>query len=114
MKYRLGSIWLTLALTLGLLTAGGAAASAASFVMVNDGSTTIYHVYVSRASSNRWEYPDVLGQNVLSPGYQTTISFPEGTFDTCYWDIAVVYSDGHTAYDWNEDLCTYGTVRSNY
>lgn len=111
---QLGSLGLSLLLT-GVFAAGAtAAASAASFQLVNNGEHTVYHVYVSRASSQTWEYPDVLGADVLSPGYQTTVSFPEGTFNTCYWDIAVVYSDHHTIYDHNEDLCTYDKLTVSY
>jgi hypothetical protein len=104
---------LTLALTIGLLTTATAAASAASFLLVNQGDHTVYHLYVSRHSTGDWG-PDILGEDVLSPGYQTTISFPDDSFDTCYWDIGVVYEDGHTATDMDEDLCSTGTVYSHY
>lgn len=90
---------------------GAGVASAASFVLINDGTHTIYHVYVSRATSDTSEYPDSLGEDVLSPGCQVTINFPGSTFDTCNWDIAVVYSDHHTIYDRNEDLCSYDNLR---
>ena len=113
MKHRFASMCVSLALTAGLVFAATASAAAASFLLVNRGDHTIYHLYVSRHSSGVWG-PDILGADVLSPGYQTTISFPEGSFNTCEWDIGVVYSDGHTATDMDEDLCNTGTIYSHY
>ena len=113
MRQRFASIGVAFALTIGLLVAGTAAAQAESFILRNNGDTTIYHAYVSRASSSVWG-SDILGQDVLSPGYQTTVSWPGSSFDTCYWDVAVVYSDGHTDYDWDVNFCNIGTVTSSY
>lgn len=112
MKQRVGSLFLALALLLSIASAGRATAAESSFVLVNKGSGTIYHVYLSRAGDNVWSN-DFLGTRVLSPGYQITLSFNSG-FDTCHWDVAAVYSDGHTSYDWDEDLCTYGTIDATY
>lgn len=114
MKQRLGSLGLALSFAVLILGLSPATASAKDFQLVNAGEHTIYSVYVSRATSRDWEYPDVLGGDVLAPDDSTTISFPPGVFDTCNWDIAVVYTDGTVNVDPDEDLCTFGQITATY
>lgn len=109
MKRRLVSLWQIAVLTLGIIASGTAIASASTaFYVENDSDTTVYHLYMSRHSSGIWG-PDQLGSDVLRPGERLTLNVPDGAFDTCYWDVGVVFTDGTTdAADF--DMCSGDTV----
>lgn len=113
MKPRIVALSIALMFALGMLVPSRALAAPASFYLKNLGTTTIYHVYVSRHTSSDWG-SDALGSQVLPVGSEETFTFPDDSFDTCEWDIAIVYSDGHTAYDWDTNLCDVSTLTSTY
>ena len=113
MKPRIVALSIALVFALGILIPSRAMATTASFSLKNLGTTTIYHVYVSRLSSSTWG-SDALGSQVVPVGSEETFTFNDDSFDTCEWDIAIVYSDGHTAYDWDTNLCEVSTLTSTY
>jgi hypothetical protein len=110
MKNRLMAAAFAIVFALVTVVSGRMTASAdQSFRLVNDSDTGIYHLYVSRHYDDHWG-DDVLGRDVLPSGYFTNIVFPEGTFDTCYWDIMAVFDDGTTGKDIDVNLCEYNIV----
>src|SRR5216683_146665 len=107
MKYT-ASRYLAPLLVSAVLFAGQAQAAFADprdFVLENDSATSfIYHVYVTRTDSTTWGH-DVLGSDVLPPGYHTTIRFNSNYLDTCFYDIVVVTDDGVRKRHNNANLC---------
>jgi hypothetical protein len=88
------------ALCLGslLLTAAPAAAQTRSFQVVNQTRYRIDHIYVSPTDYSRWGY-DRLGDDVLRPGYQLTISLiPD------FYDVKLVDQDGDSCVVKNVDF----------
>lgn len=82
------------------------------FTFENNSDSTILSVYVSPATS-RWWGSDVLGDEVLPPGYRMPIRFNSYFVYTCYYDVKVVTDDVQSSYTWNMDLCATSIVHFN-
>lgn len=100
----------TFALVVGMSLAADAFV-APNFLVINDGSHTIIAVYVEPSASDSWGQ-DLLGNNVLDPGYETH-ALTGYTLPSCIQDVKVIYSDKHIAYDLNVNVCTQ-YVTSSY
>jgi hypothetical protein len=83
------------------------------FVLVNRTGYDISEVYVSPGKADDWE-EDVLGDDELEDGDQTTIRFKRAV-KTCLWDLKVVYSDDDSSVVWHDiDLCKISKIAISY
>jgi hypothetical protein len=74
-----------------------------TFTLINATSYTLREFYASPSSSRNWE-EDILGREVLPPGYSGNITIGDGR-STCVYDLLSVFSDGTTVTRWNVNLC---------
>ena len=72
----------------------------------NLSSETIVEFHASRVSTDKWE-EDILGHDVLPPGYKVKINVDDGT-GACLFDFKTV-STHHTIIRRNVDVCTVYT-----
>jgi hypothetical protein len=84
-----------------------------TYTIYNEGSHTIYQVFVEPHNYAYWG-PDLLGSSdVLEPGYHfQPLSFYYGAnpnIPDAYQDIKVVYGDGHVITDYDVNICEYNT-----
>jgi hypothetical protein len=82
---------LGLALPIVSLTSQEVLARELDFRFHNHTPYTIARLYVSASDHKTWE-EDVLGERILYSGDDIFIHVPD-TFDTCYFDIKVVFTD---------------------
>jgi hypothetical protein len=83
------------------------------FILVNRTGYDISEVYVSPSKADDWE-EDVLGDDELEDGDQTTIRFKRAV-RSCLWDLKVVYSDDDSAVVWHDiDLCKVSKIAISY
>jgi len=87
-----------LTLALGAFAAAPAAAQTRTFQVVNESHYSIDRIYVSPASYSRWGF-DRLGNNVLRPGYEFTLSVFPG-----YYDVKLIDEDNDTCIVHNVDF----------
>lgn len=111
---RLATTTLALLFACAMIVGVRSAASAnqLDFRLHNSGDHDILSVNVSPHGSPVWG-GDVLGPEVLPSGDYTDIVF-SGPVETCWWDIRVIYSDGDTGYDWDENLCHTANLWTHY
>lgn len=74
-----------------------------TFTLINATSYTLREFYASPSSSGNWE-EDILGREVLPPGYSGNITIGDGR-STCVYDLLSVFSDGTMVTRWNVNLC---------
>lgn len=74
-----------------------------TFTLINATSYTLREFYASPSSSGDWE-EDILGSEVLLPGYTGNITIGDGR-STCIYDLLSVFSDGTTVMRWKVNLC---------
>lgn len=79
-----------LTLALAAFTVAPAPAQTRTFQITNESHFSIERIYVSPASYDRWGV-DRLGDNVLRPGYEFTLSVIPG-----HYDVKLVDEDGDT------------------
>ncbi len=84
-----------------------------TFTVYNEGSHTIYSIYVEPHDYAYWG-PDLLGNYVLYPGYHVEpLSLYWGAnpnIPDIYQDIKVVYQDGHVITDYDVNICAYNVT----
>jgi hypothetical protein len=96
--------------TIALVTFSQAAlADQRDFTLENNSDSTILSVYVAPSTSDSWG-SDVLGDDVLLPGYRMPIRFNSRFMYTCYYDIMVVTDDLQSSDVRDVDLCSTSTV----
>lgn len=82
------------------ITASGAAAKTATASLVNNTSFDIYQIFLSPSHESYWG-PDQLGDEVLEPGYEFTLSgIPCGSYD-----LKLVDEDGDGCVIEGDYLC---------
>lgn len=81
-----------------------AAAGIQDFTVRNNGSTTVFYIYVSPDYSDDWE-EDVLGDDVLMPKSQIGITMT-GYGKHCMFDIKVEDENGYYVEYMDVDLCS--------
>ena len=88
----------------GLLLLGQLSAFAGTqdFILRNNTGAEIYHVYVSRHSTNHWE-EDVLGRSTLADGESTRIHFSPRE-RASIWDLRIEDRKGNYLEWYNLDL----------
>lgn len=80
-----------------------------NFTLYNETSKSIYYLYVSPARSDTWG-SDVLGDDVLSSGEYTRITFPNQTSNSpCIYDVKAVFRDGTKSVG-RHNLCEFDSV----
>jgi hypothetical protein len=79
------------------------------FQVVNVGSQSIIHLYVSQSGSQNWG-PDRLSAPLASRSAQP-FNVPAGL---CAFDVRAVYEDGHTVFVRGFDTCAHSTIAINY
>jgi len=87
-----------LTLALGAFAAAPAAAQTRTFQVVNESHYSIQRIYVSPASYSRWGF-DRLGDDVLRPGYEFTLSVLPG-----YYDVKLIDEDNDACVVHNLDF----------
>ncbi len=78
------------ALSLGL-AAGAATAQNIEYTLINSTSLTLVEFYTSPVDVDDWE-DDLLGDGVLEPGTQGTVSIVDGRTQ-CDYDLLFVFED---------------------
>ena len=74
-----------------------------TFALTNATNYPLVRFYASPTKLNDWE-EDILGEDVLIPGYQTNIVIADGR-STCIYDIKSVFQDGDELIEEGVDLC---------
>jgi V8-like Glu-specific endopeptidase len=91
----------------GRSTTMGNSNEQSSVRIVNKTGYTVYYVYVSPTSTDKWE-EDILGDDVLPNGQSVTVRYPLNS--TNRYDIRLEDSDGDTYTKWNILITPNGTV----
>ncbi|MEO8530037.1 MAG: hypothetical protein ABI459_02340 [Deltaproteobacteria bacterium] len=76
--------------------------------VVNETSVDIREFYASNKDQSSWQ-EDILGQDVLSAGYQVDVNIDDGT-GYCIYDVRAVFTDGTEVVD-KVNVCETGTWR---
>lgn len=88
------------------LFAGQAMAEDLVFTLNNFSALGLVEFYTSPADTNNWE-EDVLGEDVLLPGYSVDVTIADGRTQ-CTYDMQFVMSDGQQLED-TIDMCELGS-----
>ena len=75
------------------------------FSVKNDTSNAIKELYVSHVGTDSWEN-DLLGGDAIQPGEEQPIVINDGR-DGCKYDVKVVYDDGSSNEEREQDLCSF-------
>ncbi len=75
----------------GLAAANSARAYDKHVEVVNASHSTITAFYASNIGTDYWYY-DILGRNVLPPGYQVMVNMDDGT-SYCRFDLKTTFAD---------------------
>jgi len=92
-------------------TAGTANAYDRHIELENRSHTTIVSFYASNVGTNDWQ-EDILGSDMLWPGYQTRINLDDGT-GYCHFDFLTVFRDGTRVVQNNVDVCAVSVYALN-
>jgi hypothetical protein len=76
-------------------------------VVVNRSGETVYRLYASNSSRERWE-EDLLGSDVLGSGRQVRVNVDDGS-GACIFDLKAETKDGRKAVSWRFNVCTQST-----
>ncbi|MBS1167002.1 MAG: hypothetical protein H6R00_3027 [Proteobacteria bacterium] len=93
------------ALTIAIFVASAADASAYDrrVVVVNNTSTAIHEFYASNTGANDWQ-EDILGEDTLPSGGETTVNIDDGS-GYCKYDFRAVFEDGTEATKAGVNVC---------
>jgi hypothetical protein len=78
-----------------------------AFTFRNSTSYPIYYIYASPSNASSWG-ADILGNDVLMPGYSVTLNLP--VYNTCYYDIRNEDDIGTVNEYYEVNVCTTDTV----
>lgn len=88
------------------LSAAPVLAEDLEFLLINDSSVNLQHLYVSETAADTWG-EDILGQDILESGMQATVTIADG-LSVCDYDLRFVAEDGSEATG-TQNLCELGT-----
>ncbi len=81
--------------------------------VANNSGMTVERVYMSETGTDDWG-PDLLGRNVLRPGYRINWMHPAYASDyNCYYDLKVQFVNGRTMQIRRFNACAASTVTVN-
>jgi len=78
----------------------------------NRSGMTVERVYMSGHGIDNWG-PDLLGRNVLRPGYRVNWLHPSYSAGTCRYDIKIQFLNGRTLEINDFNACATSTVTVN-
>jgi hypothetical protein len=76
--------------------------------VINDTSVDMREFYASNKDQTTWQ-EDILGQDILSAGYQVDVNIDDGT-GYCVYDVRAVFTDGSEVVA-KLNVCETGTWR---
>jgi len=76
--------------------------------VINDTSVDMREFYASNQDQRSWQ-EDILGQDILSAGYQVDVNIDDGT-GYCMYDVRAVFTDGSEVVA-KLNVCETGTWR---
>jgi hypothetical protein len=80
-------------------------------LVVNNSGKTVREFYGSNAGSDSWQ-EDILGSDMLASGSSVDINFEDGS-GYCTFDFKAVFTDGSSAVESGNDVCSVSTVNIN-
>ena len=75
-----------------------------SFRLINQSGQTVNYLYVSPSNRSDWG-PDILGNSVLSNGYQWNTDLRTNS-NGCRYDVRAVLADGRESTAYGYDVCS--------
>jgi hypothetical protein len=72
--------------------------------IINNTTSSIYHLYASNVDRNTWE-EDVLGEQTIPPGKAMIVNIDDGS-GHCYYDLKAVLYDDRVAIKRKFNVCT--------
>jgi hypothetical protein len=97
-----------IATLLSLASVLPAAALDRRVVIVNNSAYTIEYMYATNKGDSSFGDFDILGSDVLPPGYNITVNFDDGS-GYCVFDIRVVLEGGATDDAYGINVCEIST-----
>jgi hypothetical protein len=71
--------------------------------IVNEGSSSIYSVHITRNDDTGWGR-DLLGRYLIPAGDEMRVE-PDNHGDYCFFDVKITYATGEEMLMWDVDLC---------